>query len=225
MPPGSHTGCSTDSSGPPATSTSSPSMRAMRRVPSHGMFGWSHSIQRQAGAVGSPARVRHEVGAGDDHLGLAAAATGSRTISLTTVPSASWRSRTQAIGGAVGADVAVGVAQAPGHGRLGRDRHRLRSRLEPVEPLVGPVGEPGDAVAEPRRARRRTRGRRCARSTARAGGRRRCRRPAGARGRCGRPPAGRSSSHQRSSPSARRPPRRTAASTTRAAVIGVGQEP
>jgi hypothetical protein len=52
---------------------------------------------------------------------------------------------------AVGGDDAVGVAVAHRHCRLGRDHDWLAARFEPVDALIGPFGEPHDAVAHPPR--------------------------------------------------------------------------
>ena len=53
--------------------------------------------------------------------------------------------------GAVGAELAVGVAVAARPGRLGGERDGRRAGLEPVQALVGPVGEPHHTVAHPPR--------------------------------------------------------------------------
>ncbi len=51
--------------------------------------------------------------------------------------------------GAVRAEVAVGVAVAAWPARLGGERDGLGAGLEPVQALVGPVGEPHHAAVHP----------------------------------------------------------------------------
>ena len=71
--------------------------------------------------------------------------------------------------------------------------------VEPVQPLVGELGEPQRCRRTPSTRRRRTRAPGCARSTARAARRSPCRRPTAGRPPIGRPRPGRDSDHHTSS--------------------------
>ena len=110
----------------------------------------------QRGAVRGQPRCRDEVRAGHQHVRLARAM-GIRhrrvedddlvddvrgPVAVMPFPDADDP-------GAVRAEVAVGVAVAAWPARLRGERDGLGSGLEPVQALVGPVGEPHHAVAYP----------------------------------------------------------------------------
>ncbi len=106
----------------------------------------------QRHAVRVQPRRGHEVRAADQHLRLgqpvarpaarSRCARRSRRRAGVPLPDADDRRR-------VRVEVAVGVPVGARRGRLGRDRLRRAAGVQPVQPLVGPVGEPGDAVAHP----------------------------------------------------------------------------
>ena len=169
---------------------------------SHGM---SRVVPLQPGqrdAVGRRPRVGDEVRAADQHRVVPSAA--MRTISLTTSaarPPAGCVSRTASSppsGDPTGRRAGRRPAPAaPGH----RDR-ALAAGVQPVQPLVGEVGEPQHAAGRPSTRRRRTRAPGCGRST--AAGRTSVDRPVGGAADdrpTGRPRAGRASDHQTSFPS------------------------
>ena len=129
--------------GPPASTCSLPSAaRTTSWAASHGMCGVVPLQPRQRDAVGGQPRVGDEVRAADQDLGARRRAT--RTISLTTSaapPEAGWVSRTASTPS--GGDAQVGVPHAGRHRRLRGHRHGgVAARVEPVQPLVGELGEP-----------------------------------------------------------------------------------
>ena len=89
---------------------------------------------------------------------------------------------------AIGREITVGEAQAPRHRRLRCERDGLGARLDPVQPLRRPVGEPQHTVAGPPRAAAVLVHGRAGRSTARPAPRRRLRRRGSGARRCVRPP-------------------------------------
>ena len=177
-------------------------------------------------AVRRPARVGHEVGTLHHDLGRARLVGGEphdrvgRLAAVGVVLLLDAEER-----GAVGVHVAVGVAEAAGHLGLRGERHRRAARLEPVEALRRPVGEPQHAAAHPPGTAAVLVHRRAG---AVLGGQHLVDRAVGADDaarRCGRPPPGRPSDHHTSSPSTRTPLGRRAERTTSSLVIGVGHDP
>ena len=147
-------GWTTDSPGPPASTCSVPSAaRTTSWAASHGMSGWSHCSQ--------------------DSVTPSGASRGSETksgplTSTSTVPSAAIRTTSLTTsaappGGGVGlphgqhavARRRAGRRTAPRRARAGSGRHRDRgvaARVDPVQPLVGEVGEPHRAPGDRPRA-------------------------------------------------------------------------
>ena len=122
-------------------------------VESHGIDGWSHCTQASVRAVGGQPRGRDEVGPGDQHLGL------RRRVGA---PAARSRCARRSPPGRSAAR-----ARRPGWRRPGRSRRRRSGRratragsaVSGCGPRRGragraagrPIGEPGDAVADPPR--------------------------------------------------------------------------
>ena len=106
---------------------------------------------RQRAAVRGQARRGDEVRAADQHLRLAGRV---RVEPDDLVHDLGGRRPVVALAHAddrraVGGEVAVGEAVGARARGLGGERHGVGAVREPVEALVGPVGEPDDAVARP----------------------------------------------------------------------------
>ena len=133
----------------PATTVRVPPSSTTSRVASHGMSGWSHSSQqkrRRPATSADPTRSRDPPRR--PRACSARARRGARScwspppVGVVLLLDAQQR-------GAVRVEVAVGVAQAPGHLGLRGERHRRAARLEAVQALRRPVGEPQHAVVRP----------------------------------------------------------------------------
>ena len=154
-PSGAHVGWPIDSrSSPPATTVRVAALvdHQPGGVPRHVRVVPLEPAERRA--VGAPARVGHEVGPLDHHLGRARLVGGEphdRVGGLAPVGVVLLLDAEQR--GAVGAAGRRRRSAGPrGTSGSGVSATGLAAGLEPVEPLRGPVGEPQHAVAHPPRA-------------------------------------------------------------------------
>ena len=155
-PSGPHRGSDTDSAGPPATCISSPESRSrtFSRVPSQGMFGWSHSTQHSR----RPSRLQRGLDTKSGPLTTTSGVRGSMRLQkdelvddVDRAASVRWMVLAHADDPlAIRRHVAVGVPVTSG--RRGLRGQRLGdpcARIPPVQTLVLPQREPHDAVAYP----------------------------------------------------------------------------
>ena len=119
-------------------------------------------------AVRAPARIGDEVGAADHHLGHRGSRGGEthdRVDRLAAVAGCS--SWTHSSVDPSGETSPSAWRRPAGDRRLGGQRDGRAAGADAVQPLRRPVGEPQHAARRPTTRRRRTRARRCGRSTAR----------------------------------------------------------
>ena len=157
-PSGAQVGWQIDSRrSPPATTVRVPDSSTTSRVASHGMSGWSHSSQHHAPPSGRQRGSDTKSGPCYDDLGHGRSVgvqPHDRVDDVTPGPVGAGRAvvllhaqQRRAVGG----QVPVGVAQAPRHGRLRRQRHRFAVGSDPMQPLGRPVGEPQHTADDPPR--------------------------------------------------------------------------
>ena len=146
MPSGAHSGWTIDSSGPPAASIASPSVPSGSNAATRRQRGVPRHVRVVPLEPGEPRPVRREprggdeVGALDEDLRVAAVERdGDDGVGRLGVHGVVLADGVEAAAGEVRPEVGV----APRTGR--RDRHRrLGTRIEPVEPAVGELGEDDD---------------------------------------------------------------------------------
>ena len=126
-------------------SSVSPSTASHSSVPSQGIWGWSQATQARRRPSGESAGAAKKSWPSASTRGPALPSVGTTTRLLTTrscpvaLPDAD---QVAAVGGHDG----IGVAPGPFARRFGGDGHGWLARSQPVEALVGEVGEVGHAV-------------------------------------------------------------------------------
>ena len=152
-PSGCQLGSVIDSSRPPAMTDSLPvsRLRTMSVAESHGMSGWFHWSHARICPSGEMRGAATKSGPLTSTSGSDGWWAASRTISFTTsvAPDPVCRSRTQTRVSPSGLNEPSAKRSARGRAGVGGERLGFAAGGEPVQALVGPVGEPHHALAHP----------------------------------------------------------------------------